>query len=90
MIELFETRVYQEPLSDEVKLRVFMHAASMLERIVSGNGLEIDEDDEEVIQKNREWFLNLEQILNESFIAEGFSISKEEVFFFMLSLPELD
>ncbi|MEA4906888.1 MAG: sigma 54-interacting transcriptional regulator [Anaerolineaceae bacterium] len=85
-----ETEVYRKPLADNVRARLFIHTASMLERIVNNRTLQIDDEEEATIQENEEWFNLLERIINESCLPSGYDIPRGEDFFFMLSLPEID
>ncbi|HWQ80408.1 MAG TPA: sigma 54-interacting transcriptional regulator, partial [Anaerovoracaceae bacterium] len=89
MMRTLEADVYKKPLPDEVKARVFMHAASMLERIANNKALEMEEEAEETIKKNETWFHLLEKIIKNSFVSCGYDIPRDENYYFMLSLPEV-
>lgn len=83
-----ETCVYGHRLPENIRTRVFMHAAGMLERIVDGNTLEMIDEGRTVILNDPLWFRCLSALLRDSFTKEGFPVSEAEVFYFMLTLPE--
>jgi transcriptional regulatory protein LevR len=87
MIDSLETE-YRTLLPDELKARLFMHAASMLERVVTDKALIMDEEAERHIEKNIHWFMQLEKIISESFHLFAYVIPREEHYYFMLSLPD--
>jgi transcriptional regulatory protein LevR len=87
MIKALEVEYYKKPLPDEMRTRVFMHAASMLERIANGWPLEMEDEHEDVILQNKNWFMILENTIRTSFIPLEYEIPRSECFFFMLSLP---
>ncbi|MDR3289511.1 MAG: sigma 54-interacting transcriptional regulator [Peptococcaceae bacterium] len=88
LINILEQKVYTEPLSDELKMLIFMHTASMLERIVNGNALEMDDEAENLISGKKNWFSLLENIIGAVFNPYGYEIPREEIYYFMHSLPE--
>jgi transcriptional regulatory protein LevR len=88
MIDALEEIVYSGRLPDDIKARIFMHAASMLERIISGNVLEMDDDAEKLIARKKNWFTLLEDVIQNAFKPYGYGIPREENYYFMLSLPE--
>jgi len=71
-----------------VRVRLFMHAASMLERIVNGNPLAMEPEHEELIRQNAAWFERLQALIAASFASFGQEIPRAEAFYFMLSLPQ--
>ncbi|MCC8126008.1 MAG: sigma 54-interacting transcriptional regulator [Clostridiales bacterium] len=89
-IRILEREVYKNKLPDNIELRIFMHAASMLERIVNDSPLELLEEGQEEISCSEKWFAYLKEMLNRCFGAGGFPVSDAECFYFMLTLPETD
>ena len=88
MISILESRYYKKPIPQDVQVRLFMHAASMLERIVSGERLEEDPEHERLIRQKASWYQFLEHTIKEAFLPYGCEIPPVEYFYFMLSLPE--
>ncbi|MCD8069488.1 MAG: hypothetical protein LUE87_11540, partial [Lachnospiraceae bacterium] len=87
---VLENEVYRQKLPDNIELRIFMHAASMLERIATGNPLELPQEGPEEIARSQKWFLYLKEVLNSCFSAAGFPVSDAECFYFMITLPKVD
>ena len=79
---------YKKPLPQDVHARLFMHAASMLERIVDGNTLQMEPEHEVLIYERAQWFVFLENLTRRVFAPFGYDIPRAEHFYFMLSLPE--
>lgn len=89
MITMLEARYYHKMLPQDVRVRLFMHAASMLERIVSGEGLEeLSLEHEQMVQEKAPWFQFVDAVVKEAFLPFGYDIPQVESFYFMLSLPE--
>lgn len=89
MISLLESTVYHAFLKRDVKARVFMHSASMLERMATQINLEMDEEYDEKIAENLQFFETLEENIDTAFKRFG-EISRVEKYFYMLSLPKPD
>lgn len=90
VIRTLEREVYKNKLPDNIELRIFMHAASMLERIVNDSPLELLEEGQDEISRSEDWFTYLKEMLNRCFGAGGFRVSDAECFYFMLTLPKMD
>lgn len=88
MTRQLETGYYRRALPQDVRVRLFMHAASMLERIVNGNPLAMEPEHEELIRQNAAWFERLQALIASSFASFGQEIPRAEAFYFMLSLPQ--
>lgn len=88
MAHELETNCYHRPLPQDVYSRLFMHAASMLERIADGNTLELEPEHEALIAEKENWFRYLQTIIRRAFTPFGAEIPRAELFYFMLSLPE--
>lgn len=88
MTRQLETGYYRRALPQDVRVRLFMHAASMLERIVNGNPLAMEPEHEELIRQNAAWFERLQALIAASFASFGQEIPRAEAFYFMLSLPQ--
>ena len=88
MMDALERRHYHRPLPQDVRVRLFMHAASMLERVMAGEPLEEDPRHEEQISAREAWFQFLEETVREAFRPFGREIPRSEIYYFMLSLPE--
>ena len=88
MTHQLETGYYRRTLPQDVRVRLFMHAASMLERIVNGNPLSMEPEHEELIRQNAAWFERLQALIAASFASFGQEIPRAEAFYFMLSLPQ--
>ena len=88
MTRQLETGYYRRALPQDVRVRLFMHAASMLERIVNGNPLAMEPEHEELIRQNAAWFERLQALIAVSFASFGQEIPRAEAFYFMLSLPQ--
>jgi transcriptional regulatory protein LevR len=88
MIKVLEIDHYKKSLPDDIRARLFMHAASMLERIANGLPLEMEDEHENVISQNKNWFMFLENTIRTSFYPMGYDIPRSEYFYFMLSLPD--
>lgn len=88
MTQSLEARHYKRPLPQDVRVRLFMHAASMLERIADGNVLDMEPEHEKLLHEKAAWFVFLEDLIRKSFAPFGTEIPRAEYFYFMLSLPE--
>lgn len=88
MAHALETAYYHKPLPQDLRIRLFMHAASMLERIFTGNTLPLEPEHEAAIAEKRSWFCYLQAVIEKAFQSFGVQIPRTEVFYFMLSLPE--
>ena len=88
MTHQLETGYYRRTLPQDVRVRLFMHAASMLERIVNGNPLSMEPEHEELIRQNAAWFERLQALIAASFASFGQEIRGPRYSIFMLSLPQ--
>ena len=88
MARTLEQEYYKKPLPQDVHARLFMHAASMLERIVDGDTLQMEPEHEALIYEKAQWFVFLESLTRRVFAPFGYDIPRAEHFYFMLSLPE--
>lgn len=88
MTQQLESGDYRRTLPQDVCVRLFMHAASMLERIVDGNPLAMEPEHEDLVRQNAAWFARLQALITASFAPFGYEIPQAEVFYFMLSLPQ--
>jgi transcriptional regulator with AAA-type ATPase domain/transcriptional regulatory protein LevR len=88
MRETLESGFYKKKMPEEIRGRLFMHAASMLERITTGQALEMEDEHEIMLMHNKNWFDFLDRIIQDSFSPLRYEIPRSEIFFFMLSLPE--
>ena len=88
MTQQLESGYYHRALPQDVRVRLFMHAASMLERIAGGNPLAMEPEHEELVQQNASWFAQLQALIATSFATFGHEIPRAEAFYFMLSLPQ--
>lgn len=88
LVNLLEQQFYNGPLPTDVIGRLYFHSASMVERLQKGITANLCEADIEEINRNRDQFDVLKQILNQSF-GELLDIPDSEVYYFMLSIPEL-
>lgn len=88
MTQQLESGDYRRTLPQDVRVRLFMHAASMLERIVDGNPLAMEPELEDLVRQNAAWFARLQALITASFAPFGYEIPQAEVFYFMLSLPQ--
>lgn len=88
MTQELEQKHYHRPLPQDVKVRLFMHAASMLERNTEGIPLSMEPEHEELLQENLAWFELLQSLIDSCFTPFGKTIPRAEVFYFMLSLPQ--
>jgi len=88
MARILEQDHYKKPLPQDVHARLFMHAASMLERIVDGDTLQMEPEHEALIYEKAQWFVFLEDLTRKVFAPFGYDIPRAEHFYFMLSLPE--
>lgn len=88
MARELETNRYHRPLPQDVYSRLFMHAASMLERIADGNPLALEPEHEALIAEKADWFGYLQALIRRAFAPFGTEIPRAELFYFMLSLPE--
>ena len=88
MTQQLESGYYRRTLPQDVRVRLFMHAASMLERIVDGNPLAMEPELEDLVRQNAAWFARLQALITASFAPFGYEIPQAEVFCFMLSLPQ--
>lgn len=87
MTRELETHHYHQLLPQDVRVRLFMHAASMLERIADGSPLSMEAEHEALLQQNAAWFAQLQSLIGTSFAPFG-EIPQAESFYFMLSLPQ--
>lgn len=83
-----EERHYHQTLPQEVRVRLFMHAASMLERIANGVPLDMEPEHEALLRQNLSWFALLKDLIRVDFAPFGRDIPPSETFYFMLSLPQ--
>ncbi|MDR1765267.1 MAG: sigma 54-interacting transcriptional regulator [Lachnospiraceae bacterium] len=88
MVAVLEGSVYHHPLADDVKTRVFMHAAGMLERIANHRPLPLDEEYESLIGANINEYNALDAIITQCFVPCCYEIPRSEVLFFLFSLPK--
>ena len=79
MTRQLETGYYRRALPQDVRVRLFMHAASMLERIVNGNPLAMEPEHEELIRQNAAWFERLQALIAASFASFGQRSLRAEV-----------
>lgn len=87
MTHELETRHYRQRLPQDVRVRLFMHAASMLERIADGSPLSMEPEHKALLQQNAAWFAQLQSLIGTAFAPFG-EIPRAESFYFMLSLPQ--
>ena len=87
-IEAIETRHYGREMPADVRVRCFMHAAAMLERMANGETLVMDPEHEKLLQERASWFVYLEDLIRRAFAPFGMEIPRAENFYFMLSIPE--
>lgn len=88
MTRELETDFYKKPMPQDVRGRLFMHAAAMLERIVDGDALQMDPEHEALIAEKADWYAYLERLIRRSFAPFQYEIPRAEFFYFMLSLPD--
>lgn len=88
MTQELEQKHYHRPLPQDVKVRLFMHAASMLERNIVGVPLSMEPEHEKLLLENLSWFELLQSLIDTCFMPFGKAIPRAEVFYFMLSLPQ--
>ena len=88
MTQELEQKHYHRPLPQDVRVRLFMHAASMLERNTEGFPLSMEPEHEALLQENVSWFEQLQSLIHRCFAPFGKPIPRAEIFYFMLSLPQ--
>lgn len=88
LIEKIETKLYHQTMPSDLRVRTFMHAASMLERLADGQALIMDPEHESLLSEKAAWFVNLQYLIQQAFAPFGMEIPRDEYFYFMLSIPE--
>lgn len=82
------TALYRQRMPDDVLVRVFIHTASMFERVTTSEPLSIPEQKIEIINQYQNFFDQLQKILEEACQQFGCSVPLSEVFFFLLTVPD--
>lgn len=88
MTRILETDYYKKPMPQDVRVRLFMHAAAMLERITDGETLQPEPEHEALVQQKAQWFAFLKELIRRAFAPFGLEIPRAEYLYFLLSLPE--
>jgi transcriptional regulator with AAA-type ATPase domain/transcriptional regulatory protein LevR len=80
--------LYPEPLPADMYLRIYIHSASMLERFSSSRKeLAATEDMAKIIHDNYGFFNALDDIFRDFESLYGVHITKEEIYYYLLALP---
>lgn len=88
MTQDLEARHYRRSMPQDVRVRLFMHAASMMERIANGAPLSMEPEHQALLEQNADWFSQLQTLISADFAPFGKYIPPSEAFYFMLSLPQ--
>jgi transcriptional regulatory protein LevR len=79
--------LYHVSLPAEMYLRIYIHSVSMLERLISPDGVSAPSDMTKIIHDNYAFFQNLKNIFREFEGFCGINVSEKEVFYYLLALP---
>lgn len=90
VLEALEKNLYKEELPVDVMVRVYLHAACMLDRLAGGQPLGMPRTTAELnVKEERSGeFEFLESLLRECASQFNLSVPDGEVFYFLVSLPE--
>lgn len=79
--------MYKTSLSSDLVVRIYIHCATMLERIATADPVPMPLDGYIAMEHNLEWFRTLKKILNTSCSALRLTIADSEVYYLMMTLP---
>lgn len=80
-------KLYDEDLPPDLWVRVYIHTATMFERIHTSEPIPMPADGMHIVENNHSFFLLLQDIMHKACKALGLTLPVSEVYYFMLTLP---
>ena len=81
------SQMYDEPLSQDLVIRIFMHAATMFERLRIGPPIDMPGNGYDIINRHIGMFTQLKEKLESICATLNLTIYDAEIYYFMLLLP---
>jgi transcriptional regulatory protein LevR len=82
-------QLYQMPLPLDLVVRIYIHCATMFERISTAEPIPMPLDGYTAIERDGGLFQQLKAILNTSAEMLGLYVTAAEVYYLMITLPQL-
>lgn len=89
MLSRIEGQIYRSEVSPDLAVRVYLHAASMLDRLATGNPLMMPSWGEKLREQRRSEYSMLEDILTDVCEGVGLKVPAGEVCYFLVTLPRI-
>ncbi len=82
--------MYVFRLPDSLVVRIYIHLATMFERIKSEEPISMPLDGYDALEKNHELFVKMRSILNAGGAYLGLTVTDAEVYYLLLTLPDIE
>ena len=82
--------MYVFHLPDSLVVRIYIHCATMFERIKSEEPISMPLDGYDALEKQRELFEKMRNILNTGGSYLGLTVTDAEVYYLLLTLPDME
>ena len=79
--------LYRGHLSSDLAVRIYIHCATMFQRIATADPVPMPLDGYTAIEHNSKWFNRLREILNHGCRSLDLSVEDAEVYYLMMTLP---
>jgi len=87
LVARIEGQIYRSELKPDLAVRVYLHAASMLDRLATGNPLMMPAWGESLRKQRPEEYRLLDEILTDVCEEIGLKVPAGEVCYFLVTLP---